>query len=597
VPSHLDHLTPEQYAAAVHASGPACVLAGAGTGKTSVIAAHVQELIALGVSAETILLLTFTNKAARELAHRAHADGIVCGTFHSIASRLCREFGSPSDSFKILDDDDSYRVVRGLLGHGIPAKEAHETHDLLMEARDRGDGASHPLNAAYEDRLESMDSLDFPGLLLALRGLCERRDLRQRYQHVIVDEYQDTSPLQDQIVTMLARHHGNPFVVGDDGQAIYQWRGADPRNILEFSDRWLGTTLYKLQGNFRSGQGILNVANTITAKGDDRFGKRLFAMRQDAPGKLVTFEADDPRAEATRVVSHIARRLAQGAALSSHAILVRAAYQFPALETELVRSKIPYRVAGGPALTARAEARDAIAYLRAWADHRDDLALSRILNVPPRGIGPQSAALIGSRNVWEALKVQGAPQAKGKLSAMLQAAGVACSLKGQAAAGAMALVKVLDGVTEQTTAAEVLSLLLVQAGYQTYAARDPEKAEDRIQTLDQLHDLLQAVPGTRAAARKWCQDVALAEAQAKGGGADVVTVSTIHAAKGLEWGVVYACGWEAGTFPNVKSDAQEERRLAYVAVTRARDLLVVGWCRKRHGEEREAGLHWGEIAG
>lgn len=615
-------LNESQYAAATHLGGPLLVLAGAGSGKTRVLTERIRFLISQGVPPTEIMAVTFTNKAAREILHRLGPDGkdVQAGTFHGLAARLCRAHGVPSSSFRILDEDDSYRVFRDLARELVPdidKAQIREGYDLLMTVREQGqDPGPDPgeivdvpslvakVQPLYTARLEELDSLDFPGLLLALRDLArDTPDLQAKFQHILVDEYQDTNPIQDEIVSLLGSEWNNPMVVGDPGQGIYSWRGADPANLLEFPDRWPGTTVIKLEENYRSVPAILDVANVILdGMANDRFAFRLRPTRKNLPkaDHVVTYVADNEWNEAERVARNIAALLARGRTPDQFAVIYRSNYQSRALERHLSLLGIPYRIVGGLTLYERAEVRDALAYLRIWADRGDDPAIARVLNVPSRGIGEKTAALLGVRDLWRTLvravgqTTDAAPPSR--LAAMLQKAGAKILptagqglLKGKALSGVRDFLSSFEGMPEDETktCADLLITILARVGYAAHMAKDEEKERDRCESIAHLKDLLTVVPMTKQALRQFVQDAALAEEQAKDKSEAAVTLTTAHSAKGLEWPIVYAVGWEEGTFPSPRSDMEEERRLAYVIVTRARDKLFLGCAAQRLQESRD----------
>ena len=621
------HLNDAQYQAVTHPGGPLMILAGAGSGKTRVLTERVRYLISQGVPAREIMTVTFTNRAAREIIHRLGADGkdVQAGTFHSLAARLCRVYGVPSSSFRVLDEDDSYRVWRDLAREIEPDLDKatlKDGYDRLMALREAGADPDPAKDTdllcqvvpLYVARLEELDSLDFPGLLLALRGLAQDTpELQARFQHVLVDEYQDTNPVQDEILSLLASEWNNPTVVGDVGQAVYGWRGAKPENLIEFPDRWPGTTVIKLEENYRSVPAILDVANVILdGMADDRFSFRLIPTRENKPraDHVVTYVADNEWHEAERVARNIAGMIARGKTPDEFAVIYRSNYQSRAIERHLSLLTIPYRIVGGLTLYERAEVRDALAYLRIWLSRGDDTALARVLNVPARGIGEKTAALLGSRDLWRTLNAavgQSLPTPTAppsRLSQLLARAGAKVVptggqglLKGKALSGVREFLAAFEGLPEDPgkTCADLMIAILARVGYMEHLGRDEEKELNRRESLAHLKDLLTSVPMTREALRQFVQDAALAEEQAKDKSEAAVVLTTAHSAKGLEWPVVYAVGWEKGTFPSPRSDPEEERRLAYVIVTRAMDKLFVGCANQRLQEQREPSPFLDEI--
>lgn len=623
-------LNDAQTQAVTHPGGPLLVLAGAGSGKTRVLTERIRWLISQGVPPAQIMAVTFTNRAAREIVHRLGPDGkdVQAGTFHGLAARLLRAHRFPSGTFKILDEDDAYRVFRDLardLDRDLDRAKIQEGYAALMSLRDAGREPTgddpelvRTILPLYVARLEELDAVDFPGLLLFLRELAmDNADLQARFMHILVDEYQDTNPVQAELVSLLGSEHGNVTAVGDPGQCIYTWRGADPRNIMDFPEQWPGATVVKLEENYRSAPQILDAANAILdGMSDDRYSFRLRPMRENRiKDHVVLYVADNEWNEAERVARHIAgthERQAGRLAWSDFAVIYRSNYQSRAIEKHLNLLSIPYRIVGGLTLYERAEVRDILAYLRIWLDPNDDPAILRVMNVPARGLGEKTQATLGSRGLWSTLHratgqapgQSGQGQGQSRLAQLLIQAGAKVLpsegqglLKGKAAQGVRQFLDAFAGLAERPdkSCADLMITIMGRIGYQAHIARDEEKELDRAQSIAHLKDLLVDVPMTRAALRTFLQDAALAEEQARDKGSDAVICTTAHSAKGLEWPVVYAIGWEEGVFPSPRSDQEEERRLAYVIATRARDKLFLGHSQMRLQEPREPGKFLLEI--
>ncbi|HVP38066.1 MAG TPA: UvrD-helicase domain-containing protein [Candidatus Saccharimonadales bacterium] len=606
------HLNDRQEQAVRHPGGPLLVLAGAGSGKTRVLTYRVAWLIReRGVDPEHILAFTFTNKAAGEMRQRLEGllgtlRGLWVGTFHATGVRILRrwgrEIGVPRD-FSIYDDDDQVSLVRGLLREeGAPAEREASPRQVLArisEAKEAGVGpaeleghARGPLDrrvarlyARYEEALGRAGALDFDDLIMkTLRLLRERpgvlERLARRFEHVLVDEYQDTNAAQATLVGLLAGHHRNLCVVGDDDQAIYSWRGADPSHILKFDRVYPDATVIRLEQNYRSTQVILEAANAVIRNNLSRRGKELWT--ENARGaELEWLEARDEEEEAELVRARVASAAAAGLTPGDIAVFYRTNAQSRALETALRRSGVPYQLVGGVAFYQRREVKDLLAYLRLLLHPEDDLAFRRIANVPPRGLGEafferlDAEAREGLAPLLVALRRQAAEE---RLAARH--------------AGARRLLQLLDGLAPlRADSIEVLVAELVErTGYRRYLEEsDRDTAEERLANVEEL---IAGASAFAARAEEPTLEAFLAEAALL---ADIdrmaedtarVTLMTVHSAKGLEFPVVCVVGLEEGLFPHSQSllepgRLEEERRLFYVALTRAQRQVVLARARYR----------------
>ncbi len=614
------------------------MLAGAGSGKTRVLTARIAHLIRDGgLAPQRIFAVTFTNKAAGEMRARVAAllgadpRGLWIGTFHALAARLLRReaahlgFGS---NFTIYDADDSESFIRRLLGQrGLSPKAnpPRAVHALISAAKNRmiapeefavtADGplvrAAAEVYAALGPALKQANAMDFDDLLLhPLQLFREHPDRlsywQHRFEHVLVDEFQDTNSAQYRLVKLLAAPHGNLCVVGDDDQAIYGWRGADVRHMLAFQQDFPGTTLIKLEQNYRSTQVILDAANGVIAGNVQRLGKTLFTAKQG--GEAVTLlTAADERDEAEWLAAELVRRAAEtDVPHEGMAILYRTNAQSRALEETFRRRGIPYRLVGAVSFYERREVKDLLAYLRLVANPADDEAFLRVVNVPRRGIGEASLAqLIRTAAQW------GKP-----LLAVVATAERVPDLRPnvrQAFAGVARLVEEVRARFGEADPATVLEAVIDVVGYEQYLT---EEGAEGIERLDNVRELV-------AGAAEWAEEAATdgdeagdkagEEGRGKGvtlveryltqvalvtpaddrgsGAANGVTLMTVHMAKGLEWPVVALAGLEDGLFPLGRASGEpggleEERRLCYVGLTRAREKLYLSWARTRYRNGR-----------
>ena len=604
-------LNPAQYDAVLHEGGPLLVSAGAGSGKTRVLTHRIAHLIAdRGVSPFAILAITFTNKAAEEMRSRVVelvgpvAERMWVRTFHSACARLLRReaerLGYPT-GFSIYDQSDSVRLTRYVmvdLGLDTRRSTPAAVHGRISAAKgDLLDPQSYleagmdpdPLRrrtaqvyVEYQRRLQSAGAMDFDDLLtLTVRLFREHPDVlasyQERFQHVLVDEYQDTNRAQNEIVLMLGARHRNVFVVGDADQSIYRFRGATMRNILDFESAFEDAAVILLEQNYRSTQNVLDAANAVIANNADRHPKRLWTEAER--GEMITwYRASDENDEARWVVREIQRLAADGHALSDFAVMYRINAQSRALETALNAEDLPYQVIGGTAFYDRREVRDALAYLRAVVNPADEVSLRRVLNVPRRGIGDRSVERL---DAWAA--GTGLPFSE----ALRQAAEAGVS--GSAQAGVRSFTVLLDEAAGWLAEGPkpALDFLLTRSGYLEELYEDASEgsleAEGRLENLAELLGLAE----DHTQVGEFLEQTALVsptddldpdESQ--------VVLLTAHAAKGLEFPVVFLTGLEEGMFPRIQAlddpeEMTEERRLAYVGITRARQRLYLSDAERR----------------
>jgi DNA helicase II / ATP-dependent DNA helicase PcrA len=609
----LSDLNGCQAQAVRHPGGPLLVLAGAGSGKTRVLTCRVAWLIRdRGVKPEEILAFTFTNKAARELRTRIEAmlgslRGLWAGTFHSTGVRILRrwgpEIGVPRD-FSIYDDDDQISVIRALLREDGTAGEREVTprqvlsrisdakeagvnpEQMERQARSPVDRRAAKLYARYEAALERASALDFDDLILrSLRLLRERPQvedlLARRFVHVLVDEYQDTNATQAELVRRLASHHHNLCVVGDDDQSIYGWRGADPSHILHFDQVYPDAAVIRLEQNYRSTGVILEAANAVIRHNRTRRGKELWTENERG-AVLEWLLARDEEEEADLVRQRVAGAAEAGLTAGDYAVLYRTNAQSRALETALRRSGLPYQLVGGVAFYQRREIKDLLAYLRLLLHPEDDLAFRRIANVPPRGLGAvfferlDAAAREASTPLLPTLRAQVAEGAQA----------------GPRYQGAVELVRLLDALAAlREESLEVLVAELAErTGYREFLRKaDPDSADERLANVEELiaGAAAFAVRAEESSLEAFLAEAALiADIDRMADDAQRVTLMTAHAAKGLEFPVVCVVGMEEGLFPHANSllepaRLEEERRLYYVALTRAKSQVVLTGARYR----------------
>lgn len=603
------NLSTEQLQAVNHGNGPLLVLAGAGAGKTQTLAVRVAKLIERGARPSSILAVTFTNKAAKELRHRVQAiagadsESVVMGTFHGLAARHLRPHPRAmglTENWTILDDDEAKVIVKKLSKALDEDADFALVHNLIQAARDRGlqiddylakaniHGPAADISVAiwgkYHEQLLRINATDFPGLLLGWRKLyaLDKDEVAGRYQHVIIDEYQDTNAIQDEIARYLAERHGNIWVVGDFRQSVYSWRSAQIENILTFPKRWPGCKVVLLSGNYRSTPEILNVANRLIKNGEKNslaIDTDLKAMRPSGPA-VRPYVAMDERDEASRVARTIGLMLDRGTAETKDiAVLYRTNAQSRILEQSLSKAGIPYQIVGGFSFWERAEIRDAMAYLRLCFNRNDDLAFGRVVNTPRRGLG--GAAMDAIQNASTDHDVS------------LWAAAERVTLKPAQARAIAGFKGAIDAVDPKKDLAAILTTILGSIEYKKYLDTDEETAADRWNNIEELVSFVNEFPDLPAL----MEHAALMSGEDRDAPKDGVTLCTIHGAKGREWSVVFCVGWESNILPSPRSDFEEERRLAYVSLTRAKDYLFVGGAKRRRNCEqrpsvflKEAGL-------
>jgi DNA helicase-2/ATP-dependent DNA helicase PcrA len=614
-PPYIAGLNEAQRQAVEAVDGPVLVLAGAGTGKTRVLTTRLAHILATGRAwPSQIMAVTFTNKAALEMRERLErmigqaAEGLWLGTFHSIAARLLRrhaEVVGLKPNFTILDMDDQLRLVKQLAAaEGIDdrrwpprslltAFERWKDRGLTPDkvpAGDRGElanGRAVELFRLYQERLVTLNAADFGDLLLHnLTIFTGRTDILADYQHrfryILVDEYQDTNVAQYLWLRLFAQGHRNLCCVGDDDQSIYSWRGAEIGNILRFERDFPGAQIIRLEQNYRSTPHILGAAAALIAKNEGRLGKTLWTSLNE--GERITLRGLwDGEQEARWVGDEIEARQRRGERLSEIAILVRAGFQTREFEERFITLGLPYRVIGGPRFYERQEIRDALAYLRLIHQPADDLAFERIVNTPRRGIG--SATL---QSLHALSRAQRIPLAEA--GARLVETDELKPAARKALRDFLTALARWRGFATAMLHTELAAAVLDESGYT--AMWQADKSPEAPGRLENLKELIAAMAEFDNLAGFLDHVSLVMEATAAGSG-DMVSVMTLHSAKGLEFDTVFLPGWEEGLFPNQRAmdetgraGLEEERRLAYVGLTRARHRAYVSYAANRriHGQ-------------
>ncbi len=619
-PPYFAGLNKEQREAVEAVDGPVLVLAGAGTGKTRVLTTRLAHILATRRAwPGQILCVTFTNKAAREMKERIGAliGGVVegmqwLGTFHSIAAKMLRhhaELAGLKSNFTILDTDDQLRLMKQLIeAEGVDEKrwpartlaamiDGWKNRGLRPDEVSEGEaqgyafGKGKSLYRQYQERLKALNAADFGDLLLETLHILKTQpdilaDYRDRFRYMLVDEYQDTNVVQYLWLNLLARGSGNVCVVGDDDQSIYGWRGAEVENILRFERDFPGARVIRLERNYRSTPAILGAASGLIAANKGRLGKTLWT--EGEPGeKIKVAGVWDAEEEARNVASEAEDQHRQGQAFAQMAVLVRASFQMREFEDRFISLGLPYRVIGGPRFYERAEIRDAIAYMRLIAQGDDDLAFERIVNKPKRGIGDASVASLHA-------------YARARQMPLLSAAREIADTDELPPKARKALSELAGNFARWGDTAKVLphtelaEMVLDESGYTDMLKAD--KSAEAPGRLDNLKEFVRSMEGFESLTG-FLEHVSLVMEIAQDESGDRINLMTLHAAKGLEFNTVFLPGWEEGLFPSQRTmdenglaGLEEERRLAYVGLTRARQRIRISFAANRrvHGSWQSA---------
>ena len=613
-PQWLAGLNPAQRQAVLTTEGPVLILAGAGTGKTRALTARLAHILYSRLAwPSEVLAVTFTNKAAREMRHRMEmlvgevAEGMpYLGTFHAIAAKMLRRHAGLvglEANFTILDTDDQLRLLKqvvaeaGLDEKRWPAKQLAGMIDRWKnrgelpadvppgESLSFGDGtpgtAGATLYARYQQRLAALNTADFGDLLLHMLTIFDRHpgvlaEWRKRFKYILVDEYQDTNSAQYRWLTLLAAERRNIAVVGDDDQSIYSWRGAEVANILRFEADFPGAVVVKLEQNYRSTAPILAAANGLIAHNKGRIGKALYTAESGGdqtssePIKVIGVW-DGP--EEARLIGDKAEQLARdGASLNDMAILVRAQFQTRAFEDRFVAIGLPYKIVGGFRFYERAEIRDALAYLRIVASPNDALAFERIVNTPKRGLGDKA---MGALHAHARRMDQPLPHAA---AALVETDELTPAARRSLKSFLLDLARWREAAVDLPHA-ELARVILEESGYVAMWQADKSvEADGRVENLIELTRAMADYPSLTS----FLEHVSLVMDNDANDAAEKLTIMTLHAAKGLEFDHVFLVGWEEGVFPSQRAmdeggnkALEEERRLAYVGITRARRSATI----------------------
>ncbi len=610
--AYLEGLNDAQREAVLNTQGPLLMLAGAGTGKTRALTTRLAHILSSRLAwPSQILAVTFTNKAAREMKQRIgkligdEVEGMRwLGTFHSIAAQILRrhaELVGLKSNFTILDTDDQIRLCKQVIvdagldekrwtGRGLAAMiDDWKNRGLTPEKVNKdeawlfADGQAIELYKAYQGRLITLNAADFGDLLVHNLTIFQSNgdvlaNYQTRFSYMLVDEYQDTNVAQYLWLRLLAQKHKNICCVGDDDQSIYGWRGAEVENILRFEKDFPGADIIRLEQNYRSTPSILAAASGLISANQDRLGKTLWTNREEDE-KVNIRGVWDGEEEARSICDDIESEQQKGRSLNDMAILVRASFQMRAFEERFNTLGLAYRVVGGPRFYEREETRDAIAYLRLVRSHADDLAFDRIANKPARGLGGKTMQTIhqyararnipkimASKMLIENGELTGA--GKNKLSAFIQ------------------MVERWSAETQNQSPRDLTELILEESGYTDYWKNS--KSPKAPGKLDNLKEVVQAVSEYETL-EAFLDHVALVAEHNEGFADGQVWLMTYHAAKGLEFPVVFLPGWEEGVFPSQRtldegglSALEEERRLAYVGITRAEESCRISFAANRH---------------
>ena len=646
IEKEFSHMNDMQLRAVTTVKGPLLVLAGAGSGKTTVLVNRIAYLIKYGDAYNSeevpsffesdmtaasdylsgksdlpsfwnmavdpakpweILAITFTNKAAGELKERIAArlgdetSGVWAGTFHSVCGKILRRFGDRigyTSNFTIYDTDDQKRLIKDLIKQNnfdeklVPVKMVmnaiSSAKDKLITPDEYSENIGSDLRermiarlyTQYEQRLLSADAMDFDGMIMGTVQLFQQNPdvlayYAGRFKYIMVDEYQDTNHAQYKLCKLLASEHRNICVVGDDDQSIYRFRGATIENILNFEMKYPDATVIKLEQNYRSTGNILDAANAVIANNQGRKGKNLWTD-MGSGDKITVHTASDENDEARYVAEQIMDNVRRGAKFSDHAILYRTNAQSSSVENVFARSGITYRIIGGHRFFDRKEIRDVLAYLRLIDNHSDNIRLKRIINEPKRGIGDttvghaeQIAGAIGSSLfdvLREASEYPVLSRAKAKLEAFC------------------ALIEELSAAAETMSIHELFQLMLSKTGYLDALYAEGKEGEERAENVKELATgiMQYEAENEEATLSGYLEEIALiSDIDSYEEGADAVVLMTVHSAKGLEFNQVFLVGMEEGLFPGTQTiysgvdEMEEERRLAYVAITRAKRRLFI----------------------
>ena len=609
---YLDNLNKAQKEAVLHLDGPLLIVAGAGSGKTKVLTSRIAHIIKEKKAfPNQILSVTFTNKAAKEMQNRVSkilgsaAIGLSwLGTFHSICAKLLRKHASAANlnsNFTIIDTDDQTRLIKNICkAENIDIKQlaprfilaiidrwknkGYYPSEVIISKKDIYEKTILPLYKIYQQKLTDLNSCDFGDLILHTVKILENYpDIRQIYsnnfKYILVDEYQDTNFIQSKWLSLLSEKNKNLCCVGDDDQSIYSWRGAEIKNFLEFDQVYKNTRVIRLEQNYRSSQNILSVASNLIANNENRVGKTLTTTMEE--GDLVKLNCfKNGKDEAIGISDEIEKKLKKKYSFNNMAILVRAIFQTREFEERFLKIGMPYRILGGTKFYERSEIKDCVAYLRLIHQERDDLAFERIVNNPKRSIGDTTL-----KTVHEYAKENSLSLEKASIKMIEQNL-----IKPKTKIGLGFFLNSLskwrnDLLIKKISHIKLLQIVLDESGYS--AMLKNKKDIDNENRLENIKELLSAMKEFDNL-ESFLEHVSLATSIDQEWDGEKVNMMTMHAAKGLEFDVVFLPGWEEGLFPHQKSieekgqnGLEEERRLAYVGVTRAKKKAIISFSMNR----------------
>ena len=609
---YLNNLNDAQKEAVLHLDGPLLIVAGAGSGKTKVLTSRIAHIIKEKKAfPNQILSVTFTNKAAKEMQSRvsailnSDATGLSwLGTFHSICAKLLRKHAPAAgltSNFTIIDTDDQIRLVKNICkAENIDIKQLAPKYilsiidrwknkgfypsEVMISKNDIYEKTVLPLYKIYQQKLLDLNTCDFGDLILHVVKILERNlDIREIYsnnfKYILVDEYQDTNYIQSRWLSLLSEKHKNLCCVGDDDQSIYSWRGAEIKNFLEFDQVYKHSKVIRLEENYRSSQNILSVASNLIANNQNRVGKTLRATKED--GDLVKLNCfKNGKDEAIGISDEIEKKLKKKYSFNNIAILVRAIFQTREFEERFLKIGIPYRILGGTKFYERAEIKDCVAYLRLIHQPKDDLAFSRIVNNPKRSIGESTLKLIHefSNENSTSLEVSSKTLIEKNL------------IKPKTKIGLSSFLFLMnkwrnDMNVKKINHVKLLQLVLDESGYS--AILKNKKDVDNESRLENIKELLSAMKEFDSL-ENFLEHVALATSIDQDWEGEKINMMTMHGSKGLEFDVIFLPGWEEGLFPHQKSieekgqnGLEEERRLAYVGITRAKKKALISFAMNR----------------
>ena len=609
---YLKNLNKAQTEAVTHIDGPLLIVAGAGSGKTKVLTSRIAHLIKEKKAyPNQILAVTFTNKAAKEMQSRvskilgASATGLSwLGTFHSICAKLLRKHASAvslNSNFTIIDTDDQKRLIKNICkAENIDVKQlsprfilavidkwknkGQYPNEVLINKKDIFEKTILPIYKIYQSKLTDLNTCDFGDLILHVVKILEKKlDIRKIYsrnfKYILVDEYQDTNYIQSRWLNLLAETNENICCVGDDDQSIYSWRGAEIKNFLEFDKVYKNTKIIRLEQNYRSSQNILSVASKLISNNQNRVGKTLNTTRED--GDLVKLNCfKNGKDEAIGISDEIEKKIKSKFSYNNVAILVRAIFQTREFEERFLKIGMPYRILGGTKFYERAEIKDCVAYLRLIHQEKDDLAFERIVNNPKRAIGDSTL-----KNIHEFSNENHFNLERASIKMLEQNL-----IKPKAKIGLSLFINCLkkwrdDLKIKKSNHVKLLQIVLDESGYS--AMLKNKKDLDNENRLENIKELLSAMKEFDTL-ESFLEHVSLATSIDQEWDGEKINMMTMHAAKGLEFDVVFLPGWEEGLFPHQKSieekgqkGLEEERRLAYVGITRAKQKAIISFSMNR----------------